>query len=45
LHHVGGDLAGVERVAATFGDRAQRLAEFRLTVTSPAAAGLPCGNK
>ena len=30
LDHVVGDLAGVERVAAVPGDRAQRLAEFRL---------------
>ena len=30
LDHVGGDLAGVERVAAVLGDRAQRLAEFGL---------------
>ena len=30
LHHVGGDLAGIERVAAVLGDRAQRLAEFGL---------------
>ena len=30
VDHVGGDLAGVERVAAFAGDRAQRLAELRL---------------
>ena len=30
FHHVGGDLAGIERVAAVLGDRAQRLAQFGL---------------
>ena len=30
FHHVGGDLAAIERIAAVLGDRAQRLAQFGL---------------